>query len=901
MLSAPFRAAILLFFLSTPRVWGAPSAPVLSTGTAVGTTSILWNWTAPSDLAAVCPTGTQTYTLFDMATGLPVTSVLHPSVSIQENFGGLPNTRYVRGVSVACSCLGCGTSPLSNSSTIYSLAAAPANPGASSVSTGTIVLNWSANSNPSYTRYEITLSTISYALGVTSQVVYTDNLTLSTKAFTTLSPGTTYFFRIRSFNGSAADASGAQFSALTSTDIPTLPDRAVAAGTALSTGSLRWTWNLVQGATGYRVYSNSGEFMADGPIVAVSSGGLAASAGYGIQVEAYNRSGAGPRGTAFAFTKPRTPINFSIVSADTNTIGISWDADGNAAGTFYEIYTALDPAFLSPIATNTVTQTSASLGGLFPGSTYYVRLRALNGGQLASAFTAIRSTVTPVTAGLSQSTAPASPYATVGTTIGIWHLDASSGTAAVDAGSLSNAGTMTCQGQGCTSTPTFTTGLTGMGNAASFSGVPNAMVRIASLPAYDFTGAITVSAWVRPATASQPLGAAIVAKGTGTYESFALDISSSSSGSRHFRFLVTGPGGAGPVTYVAVATSAIRAGQWDHVIGVYTPAGTPSVKIFVNGSLSNTNATGVAASRVVSRAPITIGSRQSAASSYDLSLTGAADEIRILDRALTDSEAAIEYRSGFPGAVAPPSANGRLVLSIPPNAFNGTAVVFFSADPLREPVRSADNFVSQGLAILPTTQTLIPNSLIEIVPTINGTPYAGDLGSTATLTVPYTDADNDGTVDGTSPPISASSLKLYRLETTVLRWVELATTVDTANKLVTGQTTHFSVFGLFGASSFATALSQARVYPLPWKPGSGTRFDAAGLIFDGLGTSGSIRIYNLAGAEVAHFFFGVADQGRKTWDGRNRDGIPAASGLYFAVVRGSSGNDTALLKFILER
>lgn len=891
MLPALLMAFSLLGPL-TPFSRAAPSAPVLSTGTSLSPNAVLWNWTAPAGAADGCP-----YTLFDMKTGLPVASVLHPSVSIQENFGDPPNTPYVRAVSIVCG----GTSPLSNSSTIYTRANAPANPGLSSVSTGSIVLNWSPNSNPAYTRYEISVSTIGYSQGVSIPVAVGDNLTQSTKAFTALAPGTTYFYQFRAFNGSAADASGSHFSALASTDIPTLPDRPAPTGTALSTGSLRWSWSLVQGATGYRIFSSAGDFMGDGSLLSISSGGLSASAGYGIQVEAYNRSGAGPRGVAFAFTKPRTPVNFTIVSADTSTVGLSWSGDGNAPGTFYEIYTALDASFLSPIATNTVTQTNASLGGLFPGSTYFFRLRALNGGQIASGFTAIRSTITLVTAGLSQSTAPSSPYATIGTSIGIWHLDASSGTQAVDASSLSNAGTLTCQGALCASTPTFTAGQDGMGNAASFTGVPNSLILISSLQAYDFTGAVTVSAWVRPGTAAQPLGAGIVAKGTGTYESFALDIASDTAGNRHFRFLVVGPGGTGPVSFVAVATAAIRPGGWDHVVGVYSPSGTPSVKIYVNGALSHANASGVAATRVVTKAPITIGSRQSAAGAYDQSFAGAVDEVRILDRFMSDSEAEIEYRSGFSGLVAPPSAAGKLLLRIPPNAFNGATVVFFSADPLREPVRAADNFLTQGLAILPTTHLLIPNSLIEIVPTINGAPFAGNLGSTATLIVPYADIDGDGSVDGFSPEVPASSLKMYRLETTVLKWVELETSVDPGAKLVSAKTTHFSVFGLFGASSFATALSQARVYPVPWKPGSGGRFDAPGLVFDGLATEGSIRIYNLAGDNVTDIFFGSADLGKKAWDGRNRDRINAASGLYFAVIKGGTGKDSSVLKFILER
>ena len=128
-------------------------------------------------------------------------------------------------------------------------------------------------------------------------------------------------------------------------------------------------------------------------------------------------------------------------------------------------------------------------------------------------------------------------------------------------------------------------------------------------------------------------------------------------------------------------------------------------------------------------------------------------------------------------------------------------------------------------------------------------------------------------------------------------WAQLETSVDKEKRTVTASTTHFSFFSVFAAA--ASGLGAIKVYPVPWQPGAGGRFDAAGVTFSGLPASAKIKIFTINGELVRLLEVAAADAGNKTWDGRNSDGYKAASGVYLAVVK--AGSDERTLKVAVER
>ncbi len=156
-------------------------------------------------------------------------------------------------------------------------------------------------------------------------------------------------------------------------------------------------------------------------------------------------------------------------------------------------------------------------------------------------------------------------------------------------------------------------------------------------------------------------------------------------------------------------------------------------------------------------------------------------------------------------------------------------------------------------------------------------------------------------VDGTSPPIPVSRLQLYALESNVLTWTPLPTTIDLVSKRVSAPVPHFSLFALFGATAFGPTVASARVYPVPWIPRDEGRFGGDRLTFADLPRSGGIRILTLSGERVIDLDVTSADAGVKQWDGRNESGKAAASGVYFARINSSEDGSSRILRFAIER
>ena len=178
-------------------------------------------------------------------------------------------------------------------------------------------------------------------------------------------------------------------------------------------------------------------------------------------------------------------------------------------------------------------------------------------------------------------------------------------------------------------------------------------------------------------------------------------------------------------------------------------------------------------------------------------------------------------------------------------------------------------------------------------------------GLTAAVALVFPDENGDGIVDGTT--VRADTLLMYSAETLAGPWVrDFGSTVDLANRRVTGNTPHFSFFALF--SPAAANLDGVRVYPVPFKPNdadadNGVPYAASngnsGIVFDQLPASVKIKIYTLTGQLVAEFGSG-ASSGKLQWDARNDDGREAASGGYLAVIS-SPGGGTVVKKLLVVR
>src|SRR6185436_7315030 len=91
-------------------------------------------------------------------------------------------------------------SVLSNSVTNYTLAGTPGTPVLSAVLCSSFTATWTAN-NPGNTPFEVSLSTDGFVTNFSTPITIGAGLTVNTTNIVNLTPGTTYYVRLRARNG----------------------------------------------------------------------------------------------------------------------------------------------------------------------------------------------------------------------------------------------------------------------------------------------------------------------------------------------------------------------------------------------------------------------------------------------------------------------------------------------------------------------------------------------------------------------------------------------------------------------------------------------------------------------------------------------------------------------------
>jgi hypothetical protein len=203
--------------------------------------------------------------------------------------------------------------------------------------------------------------------------------------------------------------------------------------------------------------------------------------------------------------------------------------------------------------------------------------------------------------------------------VGYWNLNEKSGNVAKDSSGYDNDGTlyngsMICSGGDC---PTWTDGK--FGGALGLDGV-NDYVEVKHSPSLGITGAITVEAWVKPASLDG--WKTILSKWNPKSYWFGCNsgqcgIFISSDGSNEVGLL---------------ASSVLTTNTWHHVVGTYDSI-TGEMKVYVDGSLDNSTITTGKIYGGIS--DLWIGANIGASGQ---NFNGSIDEVRIYNRALSAEE-----------------------------------------------------------------------------------------------------------------------------------------------------------------------------------------------------------------------------------------------------------------------
>lgn len=819
-----------------------PSGLPAPTGAALGISSISWTWSNAGPAASYRLHRPDLGTLVAMTT---VPFLVQTGLQTDSATGLL-----VEPFTAA------GTGGLSPPTTRFTFAESPANPIVSVVSSGSVTLGWSTQSNPAgFTRYEVSASTDNFTLNFSTPAPISSNTTVSTASAQGLAAGTTYSFRIRAVNG---DGLFTGFSQVIATQ--TLPGTVSSlVGNGLGVSSISWSWSATAGlaVTSYDVFrASNGVLLANATGTVFVDTSLSTNVAYGVIVAARNGAGLGAlSAAATTFTLAAPPTGVAITGVFTSSTALSWSANLNPFGTVFEIQRSTDNAAFS--ASGAVVSASHVVTGLTGPSTHYFRVRALSGASVATAFAATVSTFvfgTPPSppSGLAAASAGGlrirldwGPSPSTSVVRYNLYFDAGTGTINYSlALSTFAASATTFLSAPLTDGLTYRFGLRAQDNLGQEE--RNSSVQAAAVALASLTG---VRAAIRA-----PAGGLKIAGDRLTVLAEIIQ----GSGIREVRF-----------QYKASSVAV-----WSDIVPMTTHANPDSAApYYVHWSVAGLASTDFDLRAI---AVDSAGTPDGAPPSVTLRVDPVDFDLR--EFAIAGGRIQLEKRvfSSVANTLHAAEAGSALVtkLVLPAGALAAsTGTVTLVNNPVALP---ADGAEVHGAGVA-----------ADISLSGGQTTLAG--GNLAILTFAYADENKDGLVDGTL--IRADGLAVYAFDVPSGKWrKEAATTLDTVGRTVSATTSHFSFFGAFVPAH--ADLASLRVFPNPYKPNNASADDGtphspgspnSGIIFDNLPDQVTIKIFTVSAQLVREISSG-ASGGRVQWDVKNDRGADVASGGYFALI-----------------
>jgi hypothetical protein len=328
----------------------------------------------------------------------------------------LPNRFYSVGV-YSVDFLGRDGAGINSSTYTYS------KPSSGTVITGatgnSVTLQWWHNGNPAYQsccwgsgqNYRLYSSSNSdFSSPVATSVVTTSSFADRVAfASSSLRSATTYYFRVQAYNSAnfVADYD------LTVSTPTLLAAPASITWSSVGTTSATWSWSLVAGATGYRLYNNS-TLIGSTTDTFWTWNGLLPNRIYTLTVkpvDSSNREGDLIYHSTYTLSNPSSGT--VVTAAGVNSMTLQWWHNGNppyagccwGSGQNYYVYYSTASNFASPVATQNITSSSLSDRpvyttpfNLLPATTYYYRVRAYNSYGVFSDYDLTISSVTTLPA-----------------------------------------------------------------------------------------------------------------------------------------------------------------------------------------------------------------------------------------------------------------------------------------------------------------------------------------------------------------------------------------------------------------------------------------------------------------------------------------------------------------------
>ncbi len=388
-MSRPYRSRA-----APTTLYGLPGAPSFSTVSPVylSTDSLIVQWTAGGN------GGSPQYQAEISSDPSGNFSYYFSSITANTNaaFGeaGLaaflkPNTTYYARVKIYNS--GGAYNPAVASASTF--AVPPDVPAFINVSSNIVTVTWIASRDGPVLKYQAVIST---NVGFAPAMSTTSWQAGQSATFSSgISPNTQYWVAVRAL-GNNGDTTG--FTPAVSTFTISVPPPGLA-GTVLGISSITWTWAAV--ASSYNFYPSTGGPAINLNTASLTQTGLSINTLYGARVSAIGADGESAKSALVSkYTFAVTPTGLGVVFSDTwftsATIRAGWNPGADPFGTAFLLQGSTNAlAAFSPVTASSQTFNSnfAELSaGLILGATYYLRVQALNGDGIPTAFAVGAST-----------------------------------------------------------------------------------------------------------------------------------------------------------------------------------------------------------------------------------------------------------------------------------------------------------------------------------------------------------------------------------------------------------------------------------------------------------------------------------------------------------------------------
>jgi|GEM_PF-1180583 len=256
-----------------------------------------------------------------------------------------------------------------------------------------------------------------------------------------------------------------------------------------------------------------------------------------------------------------------------------------------------------------------------------------------------------------------------------------------------------------------------------------------------------------------------------------------------------------------------------------------------------------------------------------------------------------------------PYNSGIASLTLPANAVDKEVFdITLNMDPMVSAMGVAPGIIENANSKMEQNEgaisRLFPGYLTEMSLFDEQDAWARPFGKSGTLSMRYSDADRDGVLDGSNPPVRVETFKTWALDESLSMWTKLpASALDGASLVISAPFMAPGVYALMGMVD--DSVKDTFAFPVPFRP-NGPRAGAAqgetgteadGITFMNIPQRGDIEVYTLDGRLVKQLAIpsGLVLPKIK-WDVRTAGGDRAASGVYiWRVVSGGNSKTGKLM------